>query len=232
MQHLKQIIQTCQWFQGLPDDALTILEKAARVKHFDRSKYLYRLEENTESIYAVISGFVRIKISSIQGQEFAITEFSSNAWFGEYSLTDKPVKMFEAQVLENSSILEIPKAVVKSIAEQYPVVYKNLFKDQLERTLNMCELLNGMLFYPLSARVAGRLVWFAQNFGSEVDSGISINKKMSQQELADLTLGSRQRVNKTLKEFEQLGILSITSQKYLVKDLNLLKEQTNLKEAE
>ncbi len=232
MKDLKQIIQACPWFQGLPDAAFATLEKNARVRHFDSNKYLYRLEEKTDSIYTVLSGFVRIKISSIQGQEFSLTEFSSNAWFGEYSLTDKPVKMFEAQALENSSIVEIPKTVVKSIAEQYPIVYKNLFQEQSERTLNMCELLSGMLFYPLKARVAGRLVWFAQNFGSEVDDGILINKKMSQQELADLTLGSRQRVNKTLKEFEQLGILSISGQKYLVKDIALLKRQTSLKEKE
>ena len=179
-----------------------------------------------------MSGFVRIKISSIQGQEFAITEFFANAWFGEYSLTDKPVRMFEAQVLENSSIIEIPKSVIKSVADKYPVVYKNLFTAQSERTLNMCELLNGMLFYPLSARVAGRLFWFAQNFASHLDKGVLINKKISQQELADLTLGSRQRVNKILKHFEILGILTISGQQYLIHDMLALKQQTHLKNTE
>lgn len=232
MQNIELLIRECSWFQGIPDKAVSVLTKAARIKHFESNKYLYRLEEKTESIYSVISGFVRIKISSIQGQEFAITEFSTNAWFGEYSLTNKPVRMFEAQALENSSILEIPKAVVTSLAEQYPVIYKNLFVEQSERTLNMCELLNGMLFYPLNARVAGRLLWFAHNFGSVIDGGILINKRMSQQELADLTLGSRQRVNKTLKEFEKLGILSISGKEYLVKDIALLKRQISIKEKE
>ena len=96
----------------------------------------------------------------------------------------------------------------------------------------MCELLNGMLFYPLTAWVAGRLLWFAHNFGSVIDGGILITKRMSQQELADLTLGSRQRVNKTLKEFEKLGILSISGKEYLVKNIALLKRQISIKEKE
>lgn len=228
MHKSEELIRNCSWFEGLPDEAFAHLVKAARVKHFDSKKYLYRLGEKTASVYAVITGFVRIKISSIEGQEFAVTEFSSKAWFGEYALTDKPARMFEAQVLENSSIIEIPKIVIQSIAEQYPVVYKNLFQAQSEHTLKMCELLNGMLFYPLSARVAGRLLWFAQNFGDETPEGTLIHKKMSQQEIADLTLGSRQRVNKTLKNFEKLGILEITGQQYLVLDIRGLKQQASL----
>jgi biotin operon repressor len=37
---------------------------------------------------------------------------------------------------------------------------------------------------------------------------------MTQQELAELTRGSRQRVNKIIKEFEDEGILMLVGQKY------------------
>lgn len=223
------MIRHCNWFRGVPDEAYNELVKAARIKHFDDRKYLYRLGDTTESVYGIISGFVRVKISSIQGQEFAITEFSTDSWLGEFSLSDQPVRMFEAQVLENSSILELPKRVVKSVAEKYPVIYKNLFLDQSDRTMKMCELLSGMLFYPLKARLAGRLLWFAQHFGNDVDDGVLIDKKMSQSELADLTLGSRQRINKIIKEFEAKDILSTNGQRYLVKDMAALKSEIKIK---
>jgi CRP/FNR family cyclic AMP-dependent transcriptional regulator len=207
------------------------LVKAARIKHFADKKYLYRLGDTTESVYGVLSGFVRVKISSIQGQEFAITEFSKDAWLGEFSLSEQPVRLFEAQALDNTSIVELSKSVVKSVAEQYPVVYKNLFLDQSDRTLKMCELLSGMLFYPLKARVAGRLLWFAQHYGQPVNDGVLIDKKMSQDELAELTLGSRQRVNKIVKELEKKHILSITGQRYLIKNMVALKDEIKSKGA-
>jgi CRP-like cAMP-binding protein len=230
MHTIEQMIRHCDWFKGVPDDAYIELVKAARIKHFDERKYLYRLGDTTESVYGVIKGFVRIKISSIQGQEFAITEFSTHAWFGEYSLSDQPVRMFEAQALEGSSIIELPKRVVKALAEKYPVIYKNLFLDQSDRTLKMCELLSAMLFYPLKARIAGRLLWFAQHYGQEENGSVKIDKKMSQTELADLTSGSRQRVNKIIKEFEAKNILSIHGQRYSIKDMQALKNEIQIKD--
>lgn len=228
MEQIEQALRKCNWFQGISDQGFAELAKAARVKSYKNKTYLYRLEDTSNYVYCVLSGFVRIKISSIQGQEFAITEFSTNAWFGEFALTDKPIRMFEAQALEDTTLLELPKNLVQAIAEKHPVVYKNLFLEQSDRTLKMCELLGGMLFYPLSARVAGRLLWFAQNYGEQTENGTLINKKMSQQEIADLTLGSRQRVNKIIKSLEALDILSIKGQRYLVKDMVLLKAHTRL----
>ncbi|AGH46536.1 Crp/Fnr family transcriptional regulator [Paraglaciecola psychrophila] len=227
--NFETVIRQCAWFNGAPDSAFETLIEAARLKRFEQKKYLYRLGEEGEFVYGVVSGFVRIKISSIHGQEFAITEFSCNAWLGEFTLTNQPARMFEAQVLDNSSIIQIPKRVVKTLAEEYPVIYQYLFLAQAEKTLQMCELLGGMLFYPLAARLAGRLQWFAQHYGIQTDEGILIDKKMTQQELAELARGSRQRVNKIVKEFEDEGILILTGQKYLVKNMLALKAKTQLK---
>jgi DNA-binding GntR family transcriptional regulator len=51
---------------------------------------------------------------------------------------------------------------------------------------------------------------------------------MSQQELAELTMGSRQRINKALKEWERDGILNMQGQQYLIKDISALKAKTLL----
>jgi CRP-like cAMP-binding protein len=227
--NFETVIRQCAWFNGLPNSAFETLIEGARIKHFKQKKYLYRLSEEGEFVYGVLTGFVRIKISSVYGQEFAITDFSCNSWLGEFTLTNEPARMFEAQVLDNSSVIQIPKRVVKTLAEEHPVIYQNLFLAQAEKTLQMCELLGGMLFYPLAARLAGRLQWFAQNYGIQTDEGILIDKKMTQQELAELARGSRQRVNKIVKEFENEGILTLTDQKYLVKNMLALKAKTQLK---
>lgn len=225
----ESVIRQCAWFKGAPEAVFETLISVARVKQYEQKNYLYRLGEEGEFVYGVVTGFVRIKISSLHGQEFAITEFSSNSWLGESSLTNEPARMFEAQVLDDSNIIQIPKRIVKGLAEQHSIIYQNLFLAQAKRTLQMCELLGGMLFYPLSARVAGRLQWFAQHYGVNTHKGVLINKKMTQQELADLTRGSRQKVNKIIKEFESEGILTLTEQKYLVNNMQALKTKTLLK---
>lgn len=226
--NFESIIRQCVWLNGAPESAFESVIAAARVRQFEERTYLYRLGETGEFVYGVVTGFVRIKISSLTGQEFAITEFSRNDWLGEFALAEQPARMFEAQVLEGSAIIEIPKRLFKTLAAAHPSIYQNLFLDQCKRTMQMCELLSGMLFYPLGARVAGRLVWFAQHYGTETSDGILIQKKMSQQELADLTLGSRQKVNQILKQFEQEEILTLASKTFLVRDVKALKKKTLL----
>jgi hypothetical protein len=42
-------------------------------------------------------------------------------------------------------------------------------------------------------------------------------------------MGSRQRINKILKEWERAGILEIQGQQYLIKDIATLKAKTQTK---
>jgi hypothetical protein len=59
------------------------------------------LGEEGEFVYGVVKGFVRIKIRSIYGQEFAITEYLYNLWLGEFTLTNESASMFEALVVHD-----------------------------------------------------------------------------------------------------------------------------------
>ena len=68
MSSVNFLIRSCSWFEYVPEQGLKALIKSARLKHYKNSKYLYRLEQESEYVYCVVSGFVRIKISSIQGQ--------------------------------------------------------------------------------------------------------------------------------------------------------------------
>ena len=219
---IEKAINHSPWFQGLPQEAVAeLIESAKTVPHEDQT-YLYRLGEQSHTIYCVLSGSVRIKISSVLGQEFTITDFNLGGWLGEIAITEKPTKMFEAQVLGYSVLLEIPARKVRALAEKYPVIYKNLFYEQNERTIGMSELLGGMLFYPLRARLAGRLLWMMRENGVEQDGGILLDKKISQQELASLTMGSRQRVNKIFREWQDNDIVLMEGQKYFIKNQDAL----------
>lgn len=230
MNDIEQHINACDWFKDLPETAINTLVKSARIKHFKDKTYLYRLGSSGEFVFGIISGVVRVKISSIQGQEFSITEFSADDWIGEFALTGQTERLVDAQALKDSSLIEIPKCVVKTLADQYPIIYKHLFLQQAERTSKMCELLAGMLFYPLKSRLAGRLRWLAQNYGELCDEGIQISKKFNQQELAELTMGSRQRVNKILNAWQTDNVIEIKGQRYLIKDMDQLKQEMRLKD--
>lgn len=225
---IQKAIKHSPWFKDLPNDAIEELVAAAKATAYEHQSYLYRLGEQSHFIYCVLSGAVRIKINSVLGQEFAITHFNAGSWLGEMALTDKPAKMFEAQVLNYSVLLQIPANIIIELAERYPIIYRNLFFAENDHTIHMSELLGGMLFYPLRARLAGRLLWLVKENGIEQEEGVLIDKKISQQEFASLTMGSRQRINGILREWQELNIISFCDQRYLIKNKAALYDELEL----
>ena len=54
----------------------------------------------------------------------------------------------------------------------------------------------GIAFYPLRARLAGRLLVLRLDYGVPCDEGDLLDVHLSQSDFARLCLGSRQRINK------------------------------------
>ena len=82
-----------------------------------------------------------------------------------------------------------------------------------------------MAFYPLSARVAVRIVELAREQGSPVANGILIASKLSQNDYAQLAVGSRQRVNKIFRDWEKDWLIEQQGDALLIRDLEGLKQQ-------
>lgn len=222
---LAEIIQESIWFKNIPIQGLEKLVEFAEVKHFSPRQYLYQMGENTASIYCLLSGRLRISIISPSGQEFALNDFTPQYWLGDYSLVDEESRIQEAQIQVAADILVIPRATVIDVGEQYPVLYKNLFSESVQRARQMSGLLSGMAFYPLRARLAGRILDLILHHGVEQELGICLDIKLSQNDFARLCLGSRQRVNKIFREWTAIGILGMHRDRYLILDTAALQRE-------
>jgi CRP/FNR family transcriptional regulator, cyclic AMP receptor protein len=95
----------------------------------------------------------------------------------------------------------------------------------VEESRGLYVLLTGMAFYPLSARVAGRIVELAREQGNTVANGISLTSKLSQNDYAQMAVGSRQRVNKIFRDWEKDGLIEQQGDALLILDLEGLKRQ-------
>ena len=86
----------------------------------------------------------------------------------------------------------------------------------------------GILFYPLSARLAGRLLEQAQLHGVQTEQGIRLDISLSQSDFANLVMGSRPRVNKIFGQWRDKNIVVMEQGKYLIKNLAALEDELEL----
>jgi|TARA_B110000902_G_scaffold253521_1_gene316262 CRP-like cAMP-binding protein len=226
------VIAAGPWFQGISSLGLSSLVDAAKVRSYKADDYIYTLGDQSIEVYVVLAGRVRLTLTSSLGQEFALTDMEDNYWFGEAAIIDDTARLFEAQAQCDTIVLAMPRKAVIKVCESNPVVYKNLFKQAIERSRGVYTLLAGLAFYPLRARLAGRMLVLIEEHGIETDNGVLIDIKLSQNDFARLSLGSRQRINKIFREWNEMQIVVQQSDQYCVRDIDALTNETTLQDIE
>ena len=164
-------------------------------------------------------------MNSHLGHQFALTDLEANYWLGEASLIADQARIQEAQLQTDADVLSIPRGAMLEVAERYPLLYRNLFYENLRRSRQIYELMAAMVFYPLRARLAGRLLDLMTDYGISRDGGVLLDVQLTQNDFARLCLGSRQRVNKIFREWTEQGVLRMHRDKYILLDLRALEHE-------
>lgn len=224
----REIIQDAHLFQGLPDIALDQLAAAADYRELPVNSYIYEQGLPTREICCLLSGRVRVSISSPNDQEFALVDHEEGTWLGLPALVGDEERIIDARVIEAARVLTISREVVLAVGDQHPIMYRNLFRHNQEIIRGLHVLMTGILFYPLRSRVAGRLMDFARDHGRQTTDGLLLDIKVSQNEFARLSLGSRQRVNKVFRDWSQRGIVLTRDDHLLIPSLELLEQEISL----
>jgi CRP-like cAMP-binding protein len=223
----ERVIADSAWFQGIPKSGLDTLVQASYIKHLTAPQYLYQVGETVTSCYCLLSGRLRISMMSEFGQTFAVTDLDPLYWLGDIALLPAETRGIEAKVKVDADILVIPRDAVLELGNKYPILYRNLFIDAGQRRRNIYELMGSMVFYPLRARLAMRVVALLAEHGTERDDGICLGIKLSQNDFASLCMGSRQRVNKVFRGWTEQDILALQGDYYVIYDLPRLKAEIN-----
>ena len=224
------IIARSPWFAGLPVEAHRKLAAAARIRSYRKGNYLFAAGESSSSVYCVLSGRIRLLIISAVGQEFAITDLNPESWLGEQFIATDIRTPLNALINEDATVLSVPCSVLVDVGESHPKMYRNLFVETMQRQRGITRILSGMAFYPLRSRLAGWLMHLVSEHGQEGEDGVTLDVNLSQNDLAQLSLGSRQRINKILSEWRERGIIELAGHRYIIRDTDALIAETKLKD--
>ena len=224
-QGIRDFLASSNWFEGAPGDILERLVESASLREYAANTYLWSMGEVNTDVFGVVSGRMRMYIASATGQEFALIDREQGAWLGEACLLDDAGRVIGARAMAPSVVLGIPRQSIKDIGEDWPQLYRNLFYHQVLTSRGLYVLYSAVLFYPLKARVAGRLLDLLGEHGREVNDGVLLDMKVSQNDFARLAMGSRQRVNRIFRDWDRRGLVVSQGDRLLVTDPSQLEQE-------
>ncbi len=224
--HKHDLVANAPWFEVLPEAAISELANCARWRRFGAGSLIHKKGDEHTGVYGIAEGRVRASHTTMKGQEVILSDLDPGMWFGELTMLDASQRTHDTWAQEDTLILFISKNCMLSVGERWPTLYKGLFAELSQRMRLSFRLLEVAHDFSLRSRLAFRLVQLLDNHGEDIGTGVRLNMKITQGELAFLCGGSRPKVNKVLKDWEREGLISLASSELVVVDMVALRQES------
>jgi len=197
------VLRQTDLLRSVPAHDLEPIAAASRLRTVRRGQVLFTAGDPSDTVILVVSGRVKVVVRSADGAELTLTVVQPGGTLGELSVADGGPRSADAEALEDSRVLLVPKDLIAELSSRVPSVTQALMTSIAATLRRLTEAASDLVFLDLPRRVAKVLLSQPRR-----DDGV-IELKMSQEELAHQVGGSRQSVNLALRGFERRGWIEV-----------------------
>jgi len=192
----------------LPFDPKAFLAKAnggRTVSKYATNQTIYQQGDPAVSIFYILTGRVKLTVTSEEGKEAVIAFLKADDFFGEGCAGGKTLRLSTATALTECTITEVTKAEFGRIIHNESAFAEFFISHLLIRSSHVQADLVDQLFNSSEKRLARALLILA-NFGEEGEPE-PLLEKISQETLAEMIGSTRARVNVFMNKFRRLGLI-------------------------
>jgi CRP/FNR family cyclic AMP-dependent transcriptional regulator len=207
-----------RWFAELPAGVRQTITSRARVQRVAAGARITQRGDAAGNWVGVARGALRLGTALPDGRVFTLDFMAPGQWFGDIALVDQRAEDLDMVAHVPSTLLIVGKADMHELMALSPAFRDALLQlncQRLRRMYKRCEERHALT---LPQRLAKQVLRLARQFGRATTTGVRIDLAISQGDLASMVGGSRQRVNRALRQMQQLGIMQLGPQRLLVLD--------------
>lgn len=209
---ITDVLRRTDLFRSVPAGEIEAIVAAARLRTFRRGQVVFTTGDPGDSLLVVLSGRVKVVARSVDGDELTLAIVRPGSVFGELSVTDGGPRSADAEALEESRLLVVPREAVQDVCSRVPSVALALANSIAATLRRLTGEASDLVFLDLPRRVAKVLL------AQPRDGDGIIRQKMNQEQLAHQVGGSRQSVNIALRGFERRGWIEVHGRAVTVKE--------------
>jgi CRP/FNR family transcriptional regulator/CRP/FNR family cyclic AMP-dependent transcriptional regulator len=196
-------------FASLTTEQLAEIADRLIMRNYQRGATIIHQDEPGSMLYIIVNGHVKITSVSSEGEELILAMLTDNDFFGELSLLDGQPHSASATAMETTQVMTLNRDEFLEVIAKNPEMFNNILvvlSNRLRRTNTMFE---DAVFLQLPARLAKRLLELGEQHGLKTDSGLEIELRLTQQDLANFLGASRVAINRLLRQLQDSGLISI-----------------------
>ncbi|MCX5493528.1 Crp/Fnr family transcriptional regulator [Kaistia dalseonensis] len=204
------------FFNGLDKDDLTRLAQIARLSTYGADTLLFAQGDESDGLYCVVSGIVRIFLTADDSRELTIQLFEEGEVIGEIALIDGLPRSAGAATLTESTLIFVPRQSFLNLLDSSNRLQRQIILGLCERLRQTNDQVNRAVFQDLRHRLLVLLRQLALIHGRIERDVAIVELDLTQGSLAQMLGASREAVNKQIRALTKEGRLSIDGHRILV----------------
>ena len=228
LEEARQLLGNCILFRGFQADERDAILGRVRTRNLKTGETVFAIGSPGDNMMAVLNGTVRISVPAPDGKELLLAILQPGEVFGELAVLDGKERSADAIANSPCTLAILDRRDILSFLEQHPAVWLKLISVLCDRLRHADQQLTEVALLQLPARLAKTILRILKN---EPKSGASPGQPtihLSQQELANMVGGTRERVNKCLAAWRREGVVKMSEGKIIITNipaLELISEQ-------
>ena len=196
-------------FGGLPHSELEELALACGLRHLAKRQRLFSRGDQGTGMYVLVEGSLMLSVVSADGVEMALAVLRPPSTFGELALIDDGPRVATATAREQTVVVAVPAAPVLRLVATRPAFALALLRSLGVMVRRIDDAVSDLVLLDLPGRVCRFLLSHADATMPETtsDALVPVVVAITQTELAQLVGGSRQQVNRALRDLEDSGAI-------------------------
>lgn len=222
--HEIESLRKIQLFFSLSDEELRLASDKLVVKRFRKNEIILQEEDTNEYMYIIFDGKVKVVQTTEDGKEILLAFHQAGDSFGEMSLIDGKTSPATVIATENSSAAIISKKDFYSILETQEKVLNNLLLLLCSRYRESWEKIQMLNYKNAGHRVKILFLMLSDKYGEKTPEGITLNIKLTHQEMAEMTGMTRETVTRVIDKWQRDGEIRVLKNKFIHLSMSFLTE--------
>jgi CRP-like cAMP-binding protein len=222
LEHARKLLADCVLFHKLKPAERSALAARARMRSFAAADTIFLMGAQHDSMLAVLSGQVKISMTSSEGKEIVLAILSPGEVFGEIAMLDGKPRSADAKALTDCNLAVLDRRDVLAALEANPAAWLGFIEVLCSRLRHTDRHLVELALLGLPARLARALLRIDAQ-GGKTPKADGRGSRLSQHELANLVGATRENVNKCLQEWRRDGVIRMEKRVISIADRDALE---------
>lgn len=195
-------------FKALDGEARRALASRAFVRQHRAGSPIFHAGDPGASMMAIATGTVRISMLTPTAREVVLAELTAGDVFGEVALLDGGERSADAAAITNCSLVVLERRWIVGLLESQPKLAIRLVELLCARLRRSDSRMLELSFLDLPSRLARTLIRATTPAGDGAARPIA-KLSLSQSVLANMVGGTRENVNRCLRNWQKGGIVDL-----------------------